>query len=168
MRKENIVLILWDECKNVFSSSNNKQLKVWLQQLLEIIKKYYDFFYEKVDLEFLKFVVKISVDDYFVGTNGDDFELRAKSYIQQEIISIEDIWVILSQLIWDLTVPVTNKVCPFCQCDNLVLLTDKNEKWIYEFCENCFWTSKDEIQIMRPDSLFPASKKLLEMNDYRL
>jgi len=46
MSKENAVLILWDECKDVFLSANNKHLKELLERLLEIVKKNYDIFSE--------------------------------------------------------------------------------------------------------------------------
>lgn len=116
-------------------------------------------------MEFLDFTVEINIDEYFVGTNGDDFELRLKTYAQQDNVSIENIWRILSQLIWDLLVPVTDKICPFCQCDNLALLVDKNGEHTYESCEKCFGISVDGIQIMRPDSLFPANKEIFEMSN---
>lgn len=115
----------------------------------------------------MDFIVEINIDEYLVGTNGDNFELRIRPYTQQDITSIESIWEILSQLIWDLITPVTNKVCPFCQCDNLTLLIDKKEKHMYESCENCFGILEDGIQIMRPDSLFPANKEIFEMCGYK-
>ena len=42
MSKENTVLILWNECKEVFRSADNKQLKELLKRLLEIVKKNYN------------------------------------------------------------------------------------------------------------------------------
>lgn len=168
MNKENLVLILWDECRDVFLSADNKQLKELLKSILEIVKKNYDIFCEKADLEFLDFIVEINVDEYLVGTNGDNFELRLKTYIQQDNTSIENIWKMLSQLIWDLIIPVTDKVCPLCQCDNLALLVDKKGKHMYEYCENCFWLSKGGIQIMRSNSLFPANKEMFETSNYQL
>lgn len=168
MSKGNTVLILWNECKEVFRSADNKQLKELLKRLLEIVKKNYNIFYEKADLEFLDFIVEINIDEYLVGTNGDNFELRLRVYDQQDNTSIENIWRILSQLIWDLIMPVTDKVCPFCQCDNLALLVDKNGKHIYESCENCLAISKDGIQIMRPNSLFPANKEMFKTSNYQL
>ena len=128
----------------------------------------YDIFYEKADLEFLDYVIEINIDAYLVGTNGDDFEVRLQTYAKQNNVSIEDIWKILSQLIWDLIVPVTDRICPFCQCDNLTLVVDKNEKFIYESCENCFGFFKDGIQIMRPNSFFPANKEIFEKSNYRI
>ncbi len=85
MSKENTVLILWNECKEVFRSADNKQLKELLKRLLEIVKKNYNIFYEKADLEFLDFIVEINIDEYLVGTNGDNFELRLRAYAQQTI-----------------------------------------------------------------------------------
>lgn len=102
-----------------------------------------------------------------MGTNGDNFELRLKSYIQYDNLSLEEIWKILSQLIWDLIVPVTDKVCPSCHCDNLTLMVDKRKKYVYESCENCFWISEAGIQIMRPDDLFPANEEVFETFGYK-
>ncbi len=156
------ILSLWKECKTVFQSSSNRHLKELLTSSVEIVKKYYDVFRAKADLEFLNYIVQMNVSEYLIGTNGDNFEIRLKAYLQREDMSIEEIWHILSQLIWDLTVPVTDEICPFCCCDNLVLLVDKEKKHTYQSCENCFWISEDGIQITRPNSLFPASKDMIK------
>ncbi len=166
MRKENAVSILWGECKDIFLSSSNQQLEDLLKNALNIVRKYDAFFRKKADLEFLNYIIKMNADEYIIGTNGDDFEILTKTYIRLEGISVEIIWQILSQLIWDLTVPVTNKICPFCRCDNVVLLADKEKKHLYESCENCFGTAEDGIRIMRPDNLFPASKDMVEKHYY--
>ena len=166
MSNRKFMLSLWKECKNVFQSSSDGQLKALLKNIIEIVKKNYDVFQEKADLEFLDYIVQMNVNEYLLGTNGDNFEIRLKAYLQRDDdISIEEIWHILSQLIWDLTIPATDKICPFCRCDNLVLLVDKEKKHMYQSCENCFWISEDGIQITRPNSLFPASKDMIKYKD---
>lgn len=166
MNTVNAKLLLWEECKNIFLNSDNNRLKDLLKKVLEIIRENYDIFRKKADLDFLDFVIKMDADEYIIGTNGDDFQttLRSKADIPQENISVDKIWRILAQLMWDLTVPVTDKVCPHCRCGNLVLLVDKERKNIYESCENCFWISENEIQIKRPDDLFPAGKREWKSN----
>lgn len=166
MDREEETRILWDECKKVFLESNNEELPKLLKNILEIIRRNYDIFQEEADLDFLDYVVNIDADEYMIGTNGDDFELRLKSYIQHTNISVQCIWQMLSQLIWDLIVTTTVKICPFCKCDNLVLLVDKEKKHIYESCENCFWISENEIQVRRPDELFPANKHMIKKRNY--
>lgn len=165
MNKEKLVLSLWKECKNVFQSSSNEQLKELLKNILQIVEENYNIFQEKADLEFLNYIVQMNVDEYFIGTNGDNFEMILKKYLQKDDMSVEELWHILSQLIWDLTVPVTDNICPFCRCDHLVLLVDKEKKHIYQSCENCFWISEEGLQITRPDSLFPASKDMIKYKD---
>lgn len=167
MSKENVEVILWDECKELFMSAYDQTLNELVKKIIKIIKKNYDVFYEKADLEFLDFIVELNVDEYLVGTSGNDFGVILRRYSQQNITTIEKIWEILAQLLWDLIIPVTDKICPFCQCDNLVLLVDKKEQNIYESCENCFWISKDNIQIRRPDFLFPANRALFLKRNYR-
>lgn len=162
MDNKNIALALWEECKDVFISASNKQLKELLENIIEIVKKNVNIFQRKADLDFLNYIVQMNVDEYIIGTNGDDFELRLKGYMQQENISVEELWRILAQLIWDLTVPVTDKICPFCHCDNLVLLVDKEKKHRYESCETCFWIAEEGKQIARPEDLFPAEKSMIK------
>ena len=168
MNKDDVVLNLWEECKTVFLYSLNEPPDELLKRILEIVRENYYIFYEYADIKFLDYIIEIDVDELIIGTNGDDFELRLKSYIRQESISIEIIWNILAQLIWDLAVPVTENVCPFCHCDNLVVLVDKEKKHVYETCENCFYTVEDGIQIMRPKELFPANKDIIRKCNCRL
>lgn len=165
MITENTVFNLWKECKEVFLFSYKVQLEELLKNILEIVRRNYNVFKEKTDLQLLDYIVTMDADEYIIGTNGDDFELRLKTYLRQENISVEVIWKILSQLIWDLTVPVTEKICPFCRSDNLALLMDKEEKHVYESCETCFWISEGGIQIMRPADIFPANKKMINKNN---
>ena len=131
MNKENVVLTLWGECKKIFLSASNEQLEDLLKNILEIVRKNYIIFQQIADLKFLDYVVIMDANEYIIGTTGDNFELILKAYIQQKDISLEIIWRILAQLIWDLTLPVTDKICPFCHCDNLALLTDEEKKHIY-------------------------------------
>lgn len=166
MNKDEEIMILWSECKEVFLNSCNEQLPELLNNILEIVRKNYDVFLEKADLDFLNYMINVDVDEYIIGTNGDDFELRLRSLARTNNISVESIWQMLSQLAWDLMVVVTVKVCPFCKCDNLILLMDKEKKHIYESCENCFWVSEKGIQIKRPDELFPINKDILQKGNY--
>lgn len=154
--------IIWKACKEIFKTSDNDNLVRLLESVLGIIKKNYSDFEKCADLDFLKYVVNLKVDEYVIGRNGDDFKLRLNQYIQQENVSLEDIWKILSQLIWDLIIPVTERICPFCKSDYLVLLTDKENKHIYEFCETCFWTMEKDVQVKRRGNLFPANKILVK------
>ncbi len=128
MKQKDTNLILWKECKDVFLSASNQKLRELLCEVLEIVKKNYVFFHKIADLNFLDYVIKIDANDYLIGTTGDDFELRVKEFAKQDAISDEFIWVILSQLIWDLILPTTDRICPFCHCDNLTLLMDEKER----------------------------------------
>lgn len=166
MNEENVVLTLWEECKKIFLSSSNENLMELLINVLEIVKKNYNIFQQNADSEFLDFMLKVDAHGYIIGTNGDDFERRLKTYAQQKDISIDCIWRILSQLTWDLMVPVTETICPFCHCDNLSLLVDGKKNHIYESCENCFWISENKVQIMRPECLFPADKNTIKKYNY--
>lgn len=153
---------MWEECKNVFDSSSNKELKRLLENIVEVIKINYEAFQKVADLEFLNYIMEMDVDEFCVGTSGDNFESMAKSYLAIEDMSVEKIWKILSQLVWDLTVPVTDKICPFCHCDHLVILTNKEKDCTYLSCETCFWISdRNGTQIARPNSLFPANKDII-------
>lgn len=158
---------LWADCKNEFVACDNKQLDRLLKNILGIVKKNYREFEDVTEHDFLEFVLFMDADNYFVGTNGDDYELILRTYSKQEEPTIADIWNILSQLIWDLTVPVIDKICPFCGCDNIILLLD-SDKIIYESCENCFRTTKEGNEIMRPDNLFPVNKDMIIKGKYHL
>lgn len=159
MDKEKTCLTLWKDCKNTFGNFKNCQPEDLLKDLLDIVIKNYEVFQVIADTNFLKFLTEMNINDYIVGTNGDDYNIRLSNYAERKELSLEEIWHILSQLIWDLTVPVTNKICPFCQCDNIVLLTDEKKEHLYESCENCFRTTENHLQIMRPNNLYPADKR---------
>lgn len=161
MSQKDIHSILWKECKDVFLSASNQNLRELLCEILGIVRKNYAFFHKIADLNFLDYVMEIDANDYLVGTTGDDFELRLKESAKQDTVSDEFIWVTLSQLIWDLILPTTDRICPFCHCDNLTLLMDEKRRHVYESCENCLWLSENDKQIMRLDNLLPASKDMV-------
>ena len=158
--------ILMEECSSIIFDSNNETLKMLLEKLVEIVREHNDIFEEIADLDFLDYIMKMDINEYLIGTNGDNFELRLKEYMQRENLSVEIIWQGLSQLIWDLTVPVTKKICPLCRCDNLTLLVDKEKKHIYKSCENCFYITENGMRIMRPNNLFPASIDMIKKYNY--
>lgn len=161
MSQKDINSILWKECKDVFLSASNQNLRELLCEILGIVRKNYAFFHKIADLNFLDYVMEIDANDYLVGTTGDDFELRLKESAKQDTVSDEFIWVTLSQLIWDLILPTTDRICPFCHCDNLTLLMDEKRRHVYESCENCLGLSENDKQIMRLDNLLPASKDMV-------
>lgn len=163
---ENSINDLWEDCKNVFLSFKCDHLEEFLNDIIEIVRKNYVIFQKVSSIQYLDYIMKINVSDYILGTNGDNYMLRIERYMQESIDSLEDIWHILSLLIWDLLVPVTNKICPYCHCDNLSLFKDKKGIHIYEFCENCFYTMEKGKQILCPNNLFPADRYIITKHKY--
>lgn len=166
MNDDSILISLRNKCRRVFSSASNEYPKKLLKNVLEVVKENYEILQNVADKDFMEYIMRMNVNEYIIATNGDDFELRLKGYIQQENLSLEKIWHILSQLVWDLTVPVTEKICPFCRCDNIIILTDKEKKHIYESCENCFCFWENGIQIARIDDVFPANSEMIRKHGY--
>lgn len=166
MDNDKIPSTLWERCKSAFRACENRQVDDLLKNIVEIVIENYSIFETIADTKFLKFVLQMNINDYVIGTNGDDYKLRLKTFEEQKNLSIDEIWYILSQLIWDLTVPVTSMICPFCQCDNVVLLTDNVGEHLYESCENCFGTTEKGIQIMRPENLLPCSKEIIKKYNF--
>lgn len=154
---------LWNECRDMFSSVSNNNLDNLLRRTVLIVNRYQKILSKVADLNFLEYIIQLNSSDYQIGLNGDDYEMILKKYVEIEIVSLKEIWRILSQLVWDLCTAVTTEICPNCHCDELILLTDKTEKHLYKSCETCFWTSEDGLQVKKPKELYPAKKSMLNM-----
>ena len=161
MCMESDVKKLWKECKEIFLSVKNDELEIFFKNIIEIVKKNYSLLKKCADYTFLNHIIEMDYRNFVIGTNGDDYEKLVKIYCERKNILLEDVWCILAQLIWDLSVPVTTEICPFCHCDNVVILVDKTECHLYESCENCFRTLENGIQVIRPKDLFPANRVVL-------
>ncbi len=150
---------LWNEFQNVLSTYES--LEDLLVKLVEVVRRNKRLLRKKADLNFLEYILNINIENYKIGTAGHDFDRIIESYVLKKEIKVEEIWRDISQLIWDLIVPVTKKICPRCQCDHLVLLYDFSTLGLYESCENCFYTERDEEEVERKGTLFPATKEVL-------
>lgn len=152
---------LWQECKEVFRQTKNTQTQKLLNNLVNIVKKYKDILCSVSDNNFLEYISTMNSLDFVAGSNGDNYELILKGYIEKEECGLEEIWRILSQLIWDLSALVSDKVCPSCRGDHLAYYTDRTNTNLYESCLGCFSTWENTKLIMRPKEIFPAPKSVL-------
>lgn len=159
--------MIWEQCKKVFIAFDDNKYDNLLKDIVDIIKMNYKVFKKVADLDFLEFIIVMDCNDYFHGTCCDDFEVIVKNYITIDVKDLKEIWSILKQLVWDLTVPVTDKVCS-CGCDNIGLLTNKDESKIYEYCATCLNVWSDELVENRSLSLYPAKKSIVETKGYKL
>lgn len=153
--------ILWEECKSIFRETKNSHTDSLLNALIEIVKKYKNILSDVADNDFLNYLTNIDSSDFITGTNGDNYELILSGYLKMEECSVEEIWTVLSQLIWDLSAMVSEKVCPNCRGDQLAYYTDKTNKHLYESCLSCFSTWENSKLIKKPKDIFPAPKNVL-------
>ena len=103
MKKQEKQVILWEECKSIFKQTENSHTDRLLKEIIEIVKKYKLILSDVADNDFLEYITNIDSSEFIVGTNGDNYELILKNYIKMDECSLEEIWTILSQLVWDLS-----------------------------------------------------------------
>lgn len=161
MKKQEEQVILWEECKSIFKQTENSHTDRLLKEIIEIVKKYKFILSDVADNDFLEYITNIDSSEFIVGTNGDNYELILKNYIKMDECSLEEIWTILSQLVWDLSAMVSDKVCPNCRGDHLAYYTDKANMHLYESCLGCFSTWENSKLIKKPKEIFPAPKNVL-------
>ncbi|GLC82914.1 hypothetical protein [Lacrimispora brassicae] len=152
---------LWQECKMVFSQTKNIKTDELLSAIINIVKKYENILSDVADKDFLDYITNMDFSDFITGTNGDNYELILNGYMKTDKCSLSEIWRILSQLIWDLSAMVSDRVCPSCRGDNLAYYTDKTDTHLYESCLGCFSTWETSKLIKRPKEIFPAPKSVL-------
>ena len=161
MERQEEQALLWENCKTVFKQAKNSETDKLLDAIITLIKKYKDILVEVADCDFLNYVNNMESSDYISGTNGDDYELILHNYLKINKCNLDDIWRILSELVWDLSAMVSNHVCPSCKGDHLAYYTDKNNEHLYESCLGCFTTWENSKLIRRPEEIFPAPKNVL-------
>lgn len=152
---------LWEECKSVFMQTKNTNTDELLYKVVNIIKKYKEILITVADEDFLDYITHMKTSDFITGTNGDDYEGLCDDYAKKVECNLDEIWRILSQLVWDLSGMVSSNVCPRCRVDHLAYYTDKSNTHLYESCLGCFSTWEDSKLIMRPEEIFPAPKAVL-------
>lgn len=152
---------LWNDCKKVFQKAKNEHTDYLLKDIIEIIRLYREPLDSVADYNDLEYVNNMNASDYITGTNGDNFEILLSAFLKNSKPSLDDIWKMLSQLVWDLSVVVSTELCPNCKCDYISYYTDETKTHLYESCVNCFWTVENGKQIKRPDELYPTTKSFL-------
>lgn len=152
---------LWNDCKKVFQKAKNEHPDYLLKDIIEIIREYSEILVSVADYNDIEYIINMNVPDFIVGTNGDNFELLLTNLLKISNPGLDDIWKMLSQLVWDLSVVVSSELCPNCKCDYISYYTDKTKTHLYESCVNCFWTVENGKQIKKPDELYPTTKSFL-------
>jgi len=152
---------LWEDCKKIFGQTKNDKTDELSCATIHLVKEYKDVLSIVADNDFLDYIINMDHSEFITGTNGDNYELVLKNYQKQDKCSLSEIWRILSQLIWDLSVLVSNNVCPSCRGDHLAYYTDKTNMHLYESCLGCFSTWENSRLIKRPEEMFPAPKDVL-------
>lgn len=161
MKQKEEQIILWEECKSIFRQTKNSHTGRLLKAIIEIVKKYKNIFSDVADTDFLNYITSIDSSEFIVGTNGDNYELILNGYLIMEECNVEETWEILSQLVWDLSAMVSEKVCPSCKGDHLAYYTDKTNKHLFESCLSCFSTWENSKLIKKPKEIYPATKNVL-------
>ncbi|MDO7908910.1 hypothetical protein Q5741_21275 [Paenibacillus sp. JX-17] len=116
----------------------------------------------ETDMFILKFITQLDIKDYYVGSTGNDYELIIKKSIEEEPTDYYSFWKFLSNMVLDLVVFVTDKVCPNCKSDHLRVLTDREQINIYLYCETCFLCISEVGENVEEKELLPANIQLIQ------
>ena len=180
MSRKRIRDTLWPEVLEVFFEIEKLDLSTLLRRLIEIVRsnqeaiehffdniqqnKFYKF--EENERTLFRFIVKVELEMYIIGTTGDDFKLIVKSYINQTPKSDIEVWRRVSNLITDIITFVSSTVCPHCQSDHLRILSDIDGINLYKSCETCSYTEATDKVTKSQEQLIPANVVMLKKAGY--
>lgn len=154
----------------MFSEIENIDLNIFLQELVEIVKRNYGainlilnieqnkrhYKFSEEEINFFRFITTIDSEMYILGSTGDEFNSIVGSYISRKPRSEFEILRRISNLVKDIITFSSTEVCPQCKSDHLRIFTDIDSERLYRRCETCSFTDITE-ESQRQEPLIPAN-----------
>lgn len=149
---------LFNQLKTVLNNMSNEDLYSFTQNLIEFVKQNESKLEEVSEKGFVDFIKNMNLEEYFIGKTGDNFKVISMGYVNKGFKTADDVWRIVSSLIWDLISFESKVICPRCSSDNLRIFENTASSDIIFSCETCFYSQINSNEIKRPETLVPASK----------
>lgn len=151
-----------NQLKTVLTNMSNEDLYSFTQNLIEFVKQNESKLEEVSEKRFVDFIKNMNLEEYFIGKTGDNFKGISVGYINKGFKTADDVWRVVSSLIWDLTSFESEVICTHCSSDNLRIFVNTSSGETIFSCETCFYSQINSNEIKRPETLVPASKNEIQ------
>ncbi len=153
---------LFNQLKTVLNNMSNEDLYSFTQNLIDFVRQNESKLEEVSEKRFVDFIKNMNLEEYYIGKTGDNFKVISMGYFNKEFRTADDVWRIVSSLIWDLISFESEVICPRCSSDNLRIFVNTASSETIFSCETCFYSQINGKEIKRPETLVPASKIQIE------